>query len=100
MVPKSKLDYGGNNVFLEIAPNIFAWYAHLRQGSLTVNVGDLVKAGALIGKLGNTGPSEGPHLRFGLDKPDSIDGRSLCDWPDARQVRSAYPLYGGIQNYE
>ena len=123
MVPKSKSDYGGNNVFLEIAPNVFAWYAHLRQGSLTVKVGDAVKAGAPIAKLGNTGPSEGPHLHFGLlDKPDSIAGRSLpfvfdsftldgaVDFdtskgdrlvirPDARQVRSAYPLYGGIQDY-
>jgi Peptidase family M23 len=123
MVPKSKSDYGGNNVILEIAPNIFAWYAHLRQGSLTVKVGDAVKAGAPIAKLGNTGPSEGPHLHLGLiDKPDSIAGRSLpfvfdsftlvgaVDFdaskadrlvilPDSRQVRSAYPLYGGIQNY-
>jgi len=44
MVPTSKSDYGGNNVILEIAPNVFAWYAHLRQGSLTVKVGDAVKA--------------------------------------------------------
>jgi hypothetical protein len=123
MVPKSKSDYGGNNVILEIAPNIFAWYAHLRQGSLMVKVGDAVKAGTPIAKLGNTGPSEGPHLHLGLiDKPDPITGRSLpfvfdnftligaIDFdaskgdrlvvlPDARQVRFAYPLYGGIQNY-
>jgi murein DD-endopeptidase MepM/ murein hydrolase activator NlpD len=110
-------------VILEIAPNVFAWYAHLRQGSLTVKVGDAVKDGAPIAKLGNTGPSEGPHLHFGLlNKPDPIAGRSLpflfdsftlggaVDFdtskgdqlvirPDARQVRSAYPLYGGIQDY-
>ena len=123
MVPKSKSDYGGNSVILEIAPNVFAWYAHLRQGSLTVKVGDAVMAGAPIAKLGNTGPSEGPHLHLGLiDKPDVIAGRSLpfvfdsftlvgaIDFdaskgdrlviaPDSRQVRFAYPLYGGIQNY-
>jgi hypothetical protein len=123
MVPKSKSDYGGNNLILEIAPNVFAWYAHLRQGSLTVKVGDAVKAGTPIAKLGNTGPSEGPHLHLGLiDKPDPLAGRSLpfvfdsftlvgaIDFdaskgdrlvilPDSRQVRFAYPLYGGIQNY-
>jgi murein DD-endopeptidase MepM/ murein hydrolase activator NlpD len=123
MVPKSKSDYGGNNVIFEIAPNVFGWYAHLRQGSLTVKVGDTVKAGAPIAKLGNTGPSEGPHLHFGLlNKPDPIAGRSLpfvidsftldgavdldtsegdrlVIRPGARQVRSAYPLYGGIQDF-
>jgi hypothetical protein len=123
MVPKSKADYGGNNLMLEIAPNIFAWYAHLRQGSITVKAGDAVKAGAPIAKLGNTGPSEGPHLHLGLlNKPDPLAGRSLpfvfesftlagaVDFdasqgdrlvirPDSREVRLAYPLYGGIQNY-
>jgi Peptidase family M23 len=123
MIPKSKSDYGGNNVMLEIAPNVFAWYAHLRAHGIAVKVGDVVKAGSPIGKLGNTGPSEGPHLHLGLlDKPDPIAGRSLpfvfdsftlvgaVDFDksegdrvvivaQSRQVRSEYPLYGGIQNY-
>jgi hypothetical protein len=123
MTPKLTSDYGGNNVMLEIAPNVFAWYAHLRAHSIAVKVGDVVKAGSPIGKLGNTGPSEGPHLHLGLlDKPDPIAGRSLpfvfdsftlvgavdldksegdrlVIAPQSRQVRSEYPLYGGLQNY-
>ena len=123
MIPKSPSDYGGNNVMTEIAPNVFAWYAHLRERGIAVKVGDAVKAGARIGKLGNTGPSEGPHLHLGLlDKPDPIAGRGLpfvfdsftlvgaVDFdksegdrlviaPQSRQVRSEYPLYGGILNF-
>jgi murein DD-endopeptidase MepM/ murein hydrolase activator NlpD len=119
--PKAKSNYGGNNLMLEIAPDVFAWYAHLRQGSLTVKAGDAGKAGAPIAKLGNTGPPTGPHLHSGLlDKPDPISGRTqpfvcftlagavdfdaskgdrLVIMAQSRPVRSAYPLYGGIQNY-
>jgi Peptidase family M23 len=123
MIPETKEDYGGNHVILEIAPNVFALYVHLHPGSLTVKVGEVVKAGAPLAKIGNTGPSMGPHLHFGLsDKPDFFAGRSLpfvfdsftlvgaVDFdtsegdrvvivPDSREVRLAYPLYGGIVNY-
>ena len=123
MKPGTKEDYGGNHVILQIAPNVFAIYLHLHPGSLTVKVGDVVKARALLAKIGNTGPSLGPHLHFSMaDKPDFVAGRSLpvvfdsftsvgaLDFdaskgdhlvilPNSRQVRSAYPLVGSIQNY-
>ena len=123
MVPETKEDYGGNHVILKIAPNVFALYVHLHTGSVTVKVGDMVKAGAPLAMVGNTGPSLGPHLHFGLsDKPDFFSGRALpfvfdslavigvIDFdasegdhlvmtPDSRQVRSAYPLYGSLVDF-
>ena len=123
MKPETKEDYGGNHVILQIAPNVFAIYGHLHPGSLTVKIGDAVKAGVLLAKIGNSGPSLGPHLHFSIaDKPDFVVGRSLpfvfdsftlvgtVDFdaskgdhlmvlPTSRQVRSAYPLVGSIQNY-
>ncbi|MEC4591878.1 MULTISPECIES: M23 family metallopeptidase [Nitrospirillum] len=60
----------GNFVILEIAPGVFAHYAHLRTGSVTVKVGDRVQAGAVIGRLGQTGAAGAPHLHFHLsDRP-------------------------------
>jgi len=123
MIPKTKADFGGNQILLEIASNVFAVYEHLQPGTLRVKAGDIVKVGAPLAKIGNTGPSLGPHLHFGLlNRADIFTGRSLpfvidrytlagtVDFnaskgdtvavtPNSKQVRSAYPLHGGIQNF-
>ncbi|NYF89653.1 M23 family metallopeptidase [Tunturiibacter empetritectus] len=56
----------GNHVVLNLGDGVFAFYAHLQKGSVLVSPGDHVKRGQLLGKLGNTGNTSGPHLHFHL----------------------------------
>ena len=72
------LDYGGNEVVLELEPGVFAFYAHMQPGSIRVQIGDVVKTGQVLGLLGNTGNSTAPHLHFQLaDGPDILTATSL-----------------------
>lgn len=55
---------GGNSIVVDIGRGRFAYYAHLQPGSVQVAKGDRVKAGQVLGLLGNTGNTDGPHLHF------------------------------------
>ena len=115
-------DFGGNYVLLRQEAGVYAFYAHLQKGSVAVAVGQRVPAGAVVGRLGNSGNSTNPHLHFGLlDRPDFLTGYSLPFVfagftlggritggddsgalqiePDARRVSAAYPLVGAIATY-
>jgi hypothetical protein len=71
-------DYAGNHVVIQMAPAVWVTYAHLQPGSIPVAVGDRVTTGQLLGRLGNTGNSTGPHLHFQLsDGPDVLTSNSL-----------------------
>jgi murein DD-endopeptidase MepM/ murein hydrolase activator NlpD len=59
----------GNFVMIEGEPGV-ALYAHLRSGSICVREGAEIDAGAVIGRVGNSGNSTEPHLHFHL-----MDGR-------------------------
>ncbi len=46
--------------------NIYSLYAHLKR--VFVNKGEFVKKGDIIGEVGSTGESAGPHLHFEIIK--------------------------------
>ncbi|MGG7179231.1 peptidoglycan DD-metalloendopeptidase family protein [Clostridium paraputrificum] len=52
----------GNKILIEHEGNIETIYAHLSK--FNIRIGDEVKKGELIGEVGNTGRSTGPHLHF------------------------------------
>lgn len=62
--------YGGygNAVVIDHGGNLISLYGHMGYGTLTVRVGDTVKAGIQIGQEGSTGNSTGPHVHFELRK--------------------------------
>ena len=60
----------GNYVLLR-GESAFAAFAHLVTGSVPVSVGDRVRTGDVIGRVGHTGNSTAPHLHFQL--MDGID---------------------------
>lgn len=68
----------GNYVLIRHANGEHSLYAHLHQGSVRVNVGDTVTAGAQIAEAGSSGNSTEPHLHFQLiDGPDLNAARGL-----------------------
>jgi len=66
----------GNYVDLEVATGVYALYLHLQVGSVTVQAGDTVKRGQVLGRLGNTGASVAPHLHFQLNTASPAEGRT------------------------
>jgi murein DD-endopeptidase MepM/ murein hydrolase activator NlpD len=55
----------GNHVVIRNG-DLFAAFAHLAPGSITVRTGQAVQAGEVIGRIGHTGNSTTPHLHFQL----------------------------------
>jgi murein DD-endopeptidase MepM/ murein hydrolase activator NlpD len=70
VVAASKGDTGyGNHVVIAFDAHVLALYGHL--DSFPVHVGDHVQAGQVIGLIGSTGNSTGPHLHFEVRYDDS-----------------------------
>ena len=70
-VPITLETVGGNHVILDLGQGRFAFYAHVRPGSIRVRVGDRVTRGQLLAKVGNSGNSTEPHLHFHLSDANS-----------------------------
>ncbi|MER5701475.1 peptidoglycan DD-metalloendopeptidase family protein [Micromonospora sp. NPDC002296] len=57
----------GNSVHLDHADSYFSYYGHLHR--VLVSDGQQVSCGQLIGLMGTTGNSTGPHLHFEIHRP-------------------------------
>jgi CubicO group peptidase (beta-lactamase class C family)/murein DD-endopeptidase MepM/ murein hydrolase activator NlpD len=56
-----------NYIFIRHEDGTVAFYAHLKQNSITVKVGQYVESGQKIAASGNSGATGGrPHLHFGV----------------------------------
>jgi len=55
---------GGNNIIIDIGNEKYVYFAHLKRGSPAVVEGQFVKAGTLLGHVGNSGYSSHPHLHM------------------------------------
>ncbi len=69
---------GGNRLVLKIADDVYAFYAHLKPGSIAVSVGDRVTVGQELARLGNSGNTSEAHLHFHvMDSEFPLDADNL-----------------------
>lgn len=68
-----------NFIYVRHADGTHARYLHLAPGGVLVTAGQAVRRGEVIGKSGNTGFSEAPHLHFEVTAP--LDGTRSRSFP-------------------
>ncbi|HEY3951189.1 M23 family metallopeptidase [Phenylobacterium sp.] len=71
---KTANDFAGNMISERIGPKLFALYGHMQGASIHLKPGDKVRRGQVIGRLGNSGNSSGPHLHFHICDSNSALG--------------------------
>lgn len=64
-----ELFFTGNTIILDHGGGIYSMYFHLSRAA--VSEGEAVEKGAIIGNVGSTGRSTGPHLHWGMRMNDS-----------------------------
>lgn len=68
----------GNHVVVKHSDGVYTLYAHL--SAISTSVGAQVSAGDVIGAVGSTGNSTGPHLHFELrNSPSAFDAGVFSD---------------------
>jgi hypothetical protein len=78
----------GNGVVIRHAHGWETQYCHLKQGSVTVQEGQMVAAGDRLGLVGLSGNTECPHVHLTLRRDGQVvdpfdpDGQITCGAPD------------------
>ena len=91
---------GGNYIIIDIGESKYVYLAHLKRGSIRVEPGEFVKAGALLGRVGNSGNSTHPHLHMHVqNKPTSErEGRVTYPFRFREMRRKRLILWNTVRN--
>jgi murein DD-endopeptidase MepM/ murein hydrolase activator NlpD len=85
-------DASGNYIALDLGDGRYAFYEHLKPGSVRVARGERVRRGQVIAALGFTGHSTGPHLHFHVADANSPLGAEGMPFVLERfELLGAYP---------
>ena len=92
----------GNGIVEDIGGGRFVGYAHFKPGSIPAEVrpGARLRAGDLIGRVGNSGNSDAPHLHFQVaDAPSLsfIDATGLPFVFDTQLLEGTVPTQDSVQ---
>jgi murein DD-endopeptidase MepM/ murein hydrolase activator NlpD len=82
-----------NNLVVDIGGGRYLVMGHLKQGSVTVQVGDVVRQGQPLAAVGNSGHTNEPHLH--LQVQDSQSGREDADRTYSMVFRNVDITRGG-----
>ena len=73
-IPLTRETFPGNQIGINLGNNRYAWYAHLQPNKILVKVGDKVRKGQVIARLGDSGNAAGPHLHFHISDASDLNG--------------------------
>ena len=75
----------GNYISIKVAQDRFLFLAHFQRGTITVKPGDRVKRGQPLGRCGNSGNSDHPHIHLHVQ-----------DRPTLNVGSGQNPVFGGM----
>ena len=97
----------GNYIKIQHDDGTYSLYAHLEKGTIRVSQGDTVEQGQLLGGMGTSGSSTGPHLHFEIRDANNnrLDPEEYIDPTNTRPTISStalrdwlWKMEGGTQN--
>lgn len=93
-------DATGNLLVVQLADGRYATFAHLMAGSQRVKLGDVVRDGQPLARVGNSGNTFAPHLHFQLgDAPETLASEGLPfafkEFELVGRINGIGPLLGG-----
>jgi hypothetical protein len=80
------IDNWGNTVVIKHNDYLYSKLSHLKEGSVSVKEGQMVKFGTVLGRCGNSGRSPYPHLHFQLQSTPYI-GSTTLEHPIASYIK-------------